>query len=174
MAVTAKDHSDTLDLATLSPRIPKSISRLTNLCHLQLGITRSQRAELHVSQVYQLSSLAYFSYIGSSALDLELGLSQLTNLVCLSLSSRLRGSLVHISFPAMDWQKLYSLESLKLHGCKLSFDASILTVVEHQRMHTIVFDGCLPADQPTSKHYADLVYSLALRRPDIRFSTVND
>ena len=174
VAVTAIDHSDKLDLATLLPRIPKSISRLTNLYHLQLGITRSQRAELQVSKIYQLSSLAYLSYIGSSALHLELGLSQLTNLVCLSLSSRLRGSLVPISFPAMDWQKLYSLESLKLHGCKLSFDASILTVVEHQRMHTVVFDGCIPADQHTSKYYADLVYSLALRRPDIRFSTVND
>jgi len=171
-AVTAIDRSEKLDLATLSPCIPKSISRLTNLYHLQIGINRPEGAELQVSQVYQLGSLSHFSYLGSSALHLELGLSQLTNLVCLSLSSNLRSSLVHISFAAMDWQKLYSLELLMLHGCKLSFGASILTIVEHQRMHTIVVDGCIPAHQHTSKFYADLVYTLALRRPDIQFSTV--
>ncbi len=170
--VIAINHSEILDLASLSPYIPKNISRLTNLHRLQLGINRPEGTELQVSQVYQLVSLTHFSYIGSSALHLELGLSQLTNLVCLSLSSHCRSSLVHISFAAMDWQKLYSLQRLILRECRLSFNASILTIVEHQRMQTIIFDGCIPADQHTSKIYADLVYTLALRRPDIRFSTV--
>ncbi len=171
--VIAIDPSETLDLATLAPSIPKSMSRLTNLYFL-LGIDMVEKAELQVSQLYQLTALAYFSHMGSSALHLEVGLSQLTDLVCLSLGSSpyLTNQLVYISFPAIDWQKLYSLEYLKLYECKLSFGVSILTVVEHQRVHTIVFDKCVSADQNTSKYYADLVESLALRRPDIRFSAV--
>ncbi len=164
-------YSERLCLFSKSPRIPKSMSRLTDLTHLQLGMDGPRGAELQVSQLYQLISLTHFSFTGSSALNLELGLSQLTNLVCLSLSSNLRGSLLHIGFAALDWQKLYSLQMLILRECKLSFDASILTIVEHQCMQTIIFDGCIPADQHTSKFYADLVYTLALRRPDIRFST---
>jgi len=89
VVVTAIDlpYSERLCLARKSPRIPKSISRLTDLTHLQLGMDGPGGAELQVSQLYQLSSLAHFSFIGSSALHLELGLSQLTNLVCLSCRS---------------------------------------------------------------------------------------
>jgi len=171
--VSARDRSQRFDLATpSSPQIPRSLSRLTNLHRLHLEMNRPKGHDLYVPEIYQLVSLAHLSYKGYSALHLELGLSQLTNLVCLSLSSHCRSILVHISFAAIDWQKLYSLQRLILRECKLSFDASILTIVEHQRMQTIMFDGCIPADQHTSKFYADLVYTLALRRPDIKFSAV--
>ncbi len=84
--VTAIDRHERIDMGTSSPCVPKSLSRLTNLQYFELGIeqNRPEGAELQVSQIYKLASLTHFNYVGSSDLHLELGLSQLTNLVCLS------------------------------------------------------------------------------------------
>jgi len=94
-------------------------------------------------------------------------LSKLTDLVTLILGSCEREQRVLATID-VNWLCMPKLKILILLRCRLGLRASILGLVKHESLSSLVIKHCKPGGETTTSHFACLLYALATQRPDIR------
>ena len=153
-------------------RIPDSITRLKELRHLAISFTKQ---DAPIAWLYELRSLQNLGIMyGVNSLHVEAELTQLQNLTVLTFRKAYeltKGRCdLHLQ---VDWRAMPRLQSLSVHGANLVIDHKIHFLAHVQSLKVLQISCCDLTGQDCAVEFGNLVYNLALSRPDVLLLLLN-
>lgn len=147
-------------------RIPDSITQLKELRHLAISLTQQ---DAPMAWLYELRSLQNLRIMyGTNSMHIKEELTQLQSLTVLTFHNAsghmLERCQLHLQ---VDWSAMSRLRSLSVHCAKLVIDCKVQSVKDLSSLKVLQVSCCDLTGQYCATEFGNLVYSLALTRPDI-------
>ena len=159
-------HSSRVNSLYLPHRIPDSITQLKELRHLAVSLTQQDAPMAWLYELRRLQNLRIM--YGTNSMHIKEELTQLQSLTVLTFHNAsghmLERCQLHLQ---VDWSAMSRLRSLSVHCAKLVIDSKVHSLKDVPSLKVLQVSCCDLTGQYCATEFGNLVYSLALTRPDI-------
>ncbi|KAL3161966.1 hypothetical protein ABBQ38_009046 [Trebouxia sp. C0009 RCD-2024] len=162
--VTASQDACKLATDILSSTDLRGLTALRQLKNLEL---ETRKAYPSLQPVYVLDLLEHLHITGDISIHVTAGLSRLSNLTSLQITGASGASRPLIKLD-VQWHNMRALQ--EVHVVNVNFvTIDMVALTDLNYLRTVDFENSQPAGSASMRHFANMIHSLGLKRPGIRF-----